>query len=230
RAAVAVGAGHVGDGAPLHHRAGHAALLRAVPQRRVARAALVVGVEPPGHLANAGEIFHHADAAAQVPDVHRVGTALARHRVPRTPHLQQAVHERRVVAAVQRAGGVGLLGRHAAHLLAVDLLAALAIAHAERARAGPAVREERVDRIALADLAVDGRHLLGEIRREHAGLEEPGGFVVPAWLAVAVALEPLRVRPQRLLPGVVAVHARHHPDAPRAGRGGHLAEQVARPP
>src|SRR6266480_2263296 len=153
---------------------------------------------------------------------------LARHRVPRTPHIQQAVHERRVVAAVQRAGGVGLLGGHPAYLVAIDLLAALAIAHAQRAGAGPAVGEEGVDRIALGDLAVDGRHLLGEIRREHAGLEEPGGFVVAAGLAVAVALEPLGVRPQRLLPGVVAVHACHDPDAARAGRGGHLAEQVAR--
>src|SRR5207253_1593152 len=101
---------------------------------------------------------------------------------------------------------------------AIHLLAALAIAHAQGARAGPAVGEERVHGIALPDLPVDGRHLLGEIRREHAGLEEPGGFGVAAGLAVAVALEPSPVRPQRLPPGVVAVHARYHPDAPRARR------------
>src|SRR5204863_3626190 len=145
----------------------------------------------PGHLADAGEVFDHADAAAQVAHVQSVGAALPRHRVPQAPHFQQAVHEHRVIAAVERVGGVGLFGRHAAYFLAIHLLAALAIAHAERAGAGPTVGEERIDRIALADLAVDGGHLLGEIRREHAGLDEPRGFVVAAWLAVAVALEPL---------------------------------------
>src|SRR2546430_12294712 len=210
RAAVAVGAGYVGDRAPLHHGAGHATLLRAVPQRRIAGAALVVGVEPAGHLPDAGEVFDHADAAAQVAHVDRVGTALPRHRVPQAPHLQQAVHEHRVVATVQRARGVGPLWRHAAHLFAIHLLTALAVAHAQRARAGPAVGEERVDGVTPGDLAVDGGHLVGEIGREHAGLEEPGGFAVAARLAVAVALEPLGLRPQRVRPGVVAIHARHH--------------------
>ena len=188
----------------------------------------MVGVEPAGHLADAGEVFDHADAAAQVAHVDRVGTALPRHRVPQAPHLEQAVHEHRVVATVQRARGVGPLGRHAAHSFAIHLLAALAVAHAQRARAGPAVGEERVDRVTPGDLAVDGRHLVGEIGREHAGLEQPGGFAVAARLAVAVALEPLGMRPQRFFPGVVAVHARHHADAAGAGRGRHLAEQVAR--
>ena len=228
RPAVAVGAGHVGDRAPLHHGAGHATLLRAVPQRRVAGAALVVGVEPAGDVTDAREVFDHADAAAQVAHVDRVGTALPRHRVPQAPHLEQAVHEHLVIATVQRARGVGPLGRHAAHSFAIHLLAALAVAHAERARAGPAVGEERVDRVTPGDLAVDGRHLVGEIGREHAGLEQPGGFAVAARLAVAVALEPLGMRPQRFFPGVVAVHARHHADAAGAGRGRHLAEQVAR--
>src|SRR5439155_1046191 len=131
-------------------------------------------------------------------------------------------------ATVQRARGVGPLGRHAAHLFAIHLLTALAVAHAQRARAGPAVGEERVDGVTPGDLAVDGGHLVGEIGREHAGLEEPGGFAVAARLAVAVALEPLGMRPQRFFPGVVAIHARHHADAMSAGRGRHLAEQVAR--
>src|SRR6266567_4304505 len=45
-AAVAVSACDVGDRAAVHHRLRHAALLRAAPDRRVARAPLAVGVEP----------------------------------------------------------------------------------------------------------------------------------------------------------------------------------------
>src|SRR5262249_57442612 len=97
------------------------------------------------------------------------------------------------VLAVERAGGVGLRGRHAPPLVPVDLLAAGAVADPERAGGRPAVGEEAVDRVVPVDLAVDGRHLLGEVGAELAHLEEPGAFGVLARRAVAVALEPLPV-------------------------------------
>src|SRR6185295_13379734 len=99
-AAVAVRAGDVGDGPSLHHRLGHAALLRAVPDRRVAGAALVVGVEPARALADAPDVLDHADAAAEVAHVHGVGLALLGDAVPEAPHLHHAVHVDAVVLPV----------------------------------------------------------------------------------------------------------------------------------
>src|SRR5262249_6358 len=153
RPAVAVGAGHVRDGPPLHHRLGDPALLGAVPDRGVAGAALVVGVEPAGHLAHPLEVLDRPDAAPQVAAVDRIGLLLPCDGVPLPPDLQHPVHGDVVVPAVQFVSGVGLPGRYAAHLVPVDLLAALAVADAERAGAGPAVREEAVHRVALVDLA-----------------------------------------------------------------------------
>src|SRR5207245_7380164 len=141
---------------------------------------LVVGVEPAGALPDAPDVLYDADAPAQVAHVDRVRLPLARDAVPQGPDLHHAVHVYGVVLAVEGARGVGGVGRHPADFLAIDLLAALAVAHGQLARARPAVGEEAVRPITLVHLPVDGRHLLGEVRAEHAGLEEPGALAVPA--------------------------------------------------
>ena len=121
-----------------------------------------------------------------------------------------------------------MFGRNASDLVAENHLAVLAGAHLRRARARPAVGEESVHGIERSDLAIDGGHLLGEIGAEHAGLVEPGAFLVGARGAVRVALEPFRVRAQGLGIRKVAVHARDHAQAALLCRRDHLAEQVPR--
>ena len=228
RAAVAVGAGDVGDRAALHDRLRHAALLGAVPDHRVAGPALVVGVEPARHLAQPLHVFDGPDAAAQVPDVDRIGHLLLGDLIPQPPDLQHPVHGGVVVLPVERARRISLLRRHPADLFPIKLLAVLAVADGERPGARPAVGEEAVHRVTPVDLAVDGRHLLGEIRAEHAGLVEPGGLVVPARAAVAVPFKPLRARLERFFIRVIAVHPRHHAQAALPRCRDHLTEQVAR--
>src|SRR6185312_13669187 len=47
RMAVSVRAGYIGDGAALHDALRDSPLLRAIPDRRAAATALVIGIEPP---------------------------------------------------------------------------------------------------------------------------------------------------------------------------------------
>ena len=190
RAAVAIRAGYVGDRAVVHHGARHASLLRAVPDDRIAGAALMISVEPSGRLAQTLHVLDRSDAASEVADVHRVGTRLGDDCLPAFPHVEHPRHVHFVVLAIQRARRVGPIRRHAADLIAIHPLTALTVADGEISGTRPPVREEAVDRIARVDLAINRRHLIGEVRAEHARLVEPGRFAVRTRRSVAIALEP----------------------------------------
>src|SRR5579862_6435650 len=227
RGAVAVGARHIGDGAPVPYGLGHAPLLVATPNDGVPGPALMVGIKPSRNLAEFLEILYSAYASSQVSDVDRIGRLLFCHGVPLPPDFHHAVHIHVVVFSVKRAGGVGLLRGNAADLFTIDLPAALAIANVERTRAGPAVGEESVHGIAPVNLTINGGHLLGEIGAEHAGVKKPWRFIVLAWRAIPVSLEPFRVGSERFLISQVAVHARHHAETAFFRRRDHLSKHVA---
>ena len=228
RPAVAVRAGDVGDRAVFHHRARDAPLLRAVPDYRVAAAPLVIRVEPARHLAEALHVLDGSNTAAEIADVHRFGPCLGDRRLPAPPHVEDAIHVGVVVLAIQGTGRIGAVGRHTADLLAVHLVAALAVTDSEIAGARPAIGEKAVDRISRVELAIDRRHLVGEIRAEHARLVQPRRFVVRARRSVAIALEPFGMGIQRVPVRVVAVHARDQTHVSRFRRSRQLAEQIAR--
>src|SRR6266508_2190447 len=109
--------------------------------------------------------------------------------IPEPPHLGDPVHVRLVVAAVDRAPGVGLLGRHPAQAV-VNLPAALAVADPQRARARPAVREEPVGRVAAVDLPIDGGHVLGKVVSVLTGLLATAILPVPPRSSDPRALNP----------------------------------------
>ncbi len=209
RLRVRVAPGHVGDRAALHHRLRHAPLLRAIPDRRVAGSALMVGIEPAGHRGYAPHIGGCADAAAQVAHVDAVGLLFFRRVVPELPHLEHARHvlvtECRSAALRQPLAGLAATGRR-------------------KACARPAVRKESIDVVERVDFADDRRHLFGEIRAEHARLEERGRFAMLHRLPVGRAHEPLRPRLLGFLICQVAVQPRHHAHTARLGCFGEVAE------
>jgi len=114
RLGIAVSPGDIRDGAALHYGLGDAALLRAVPNGRFARAALMIGVEPCRHLAYLLQVFHRIEPAAEVADVHRLRVPLAGNAVPEAPDLHDAIDVRLIVLAVKRIGGIGFGWRDAA--------------------------------------------------------------------------------------------------------------------
>jgi len=57
-----------------------------------------------------------------------------------------------------------------------------------------------------------GRHLLREVRREHAGLVEPWRFVMFHRVAIGSALKPFRMRCIRFIVGVIAIETRDDAD------------------
>src|SRR5204862_7283678 len=65
-------------------------------------------------------------------------------------------------------------------------------------RRRPAIGEEAVDGIMLIDFAIDGRHLLGEIRAKHAGRKQPGALAVRHGRPILVPFEPLWMGFQRI--------------------------------
>src|SRR5262249_2541824 len=204
-------------------------LLGAVPYEGVTRAALVVSIEPSCDLCQFLDAFDSPDTAAQVADVNRFPAILLRHLIPQGPDFQGPGHMRVIVLTVKRAARIGLLGRSAADLTRVERPATLTVADPQRTGARPAIREESVDRVAFIDFAVDRGHLLREIGAEHAGLVQPGRFVVLPGRAIRIALKPLGMPGERFLISVIAVHPRYDPHASPLHRVQHLAEKVSRP-
>src|SRR5262249_52555671 len=146
---VRIRAGHVGDRTSLHHRLRDAALLRAIPDGRVAGATLMVGIEPAGDAGDARDVFDGANAAAKIADVDRLAAAFGHDVVPLVPDLQQPGHVDVVILAIQRIARLRALRRHATDPIAIHALAALAITHRQRPGAGPAVGEEAIHLIPL---------------------------------------------------------------------------------
>ena len=184
----------------------------------------MVGVEPRRRIAQLPEALDCVDSSAQVADVNRFLTLLLRDTLPKLPDLEDTIHVDAVIAAVNRIGGVRCLRRYTPKGLAIKLLACFAVADFERAGRGPAVGEEAVDGVALVNLTVDGRHLLGKVGAEHAGPIEPRTFILPSRRAVALTLEPFRMRVERFLVGKVTVHPRHDSEAALLGRRHHVAQ------
>src|SRR4029453_3287798 len=95
-------------------------LQRAVPDWRVARAALVVCIEPTGRPSDAPQVLDRADPPAKIADVDRLARAFPCDAIPLLPNFGHAVHEGLVVLAIQRVRRVGLLRWDAADLCPVD--------------------------------------------------------------------------------------------------------------
>src|SRR5712671_1301968 len=72
-----VSAGDVRRGAAAHEAVTDTALLRAVPHGRRAAAILMIGVHPAADSSNLLDVDFRPDAAAQIADVHTVGTPLS---------------------------------------------------------------------------------------------------------------------------------------------------------
>ena len=88
------GAGDVGDGAALHHRARHAPLLRAAPGRSVvAAAALVIAVEPEALFTEDFEVDRRANATAKIGEVEIVRMFFLGDRIIELPQLNAALRE-----------------------------------------------------------------------------------------------------------------------------------------
>src|ERR1044072_7400298 len=87
RLRVRICASDVGGGAPFHPRGADAPLERAVPDRRVARAPLVIGVEPAGRPPNAPHVLDRTDTATEVADIDGVACTFPGHVVPPPPEV-----------------------------------------------------------------------------------------------------------------------------------------------
>ena len=84
---IAIGSRHVCYGAPLHDGLGYTALLRTIPDRRLAGAALMVGVEPCRCVADFFQVFDCVETPAEVADVHGFRATLPGDAIPQTPNL-----------------------------------------------------------------------------------------------------------------------------------------------
>ena len=125
------------------------------------------------------------------------------------------------------ARSVSLFRRLSPQLFAKNRSADFAVADAKRTGRGPAVREKPRNRIPVIDFAKNGRHLLGEIRAEHARRVKPRGLRVLARRAIAIALKPFRMRLESFFVGEIAIHPRDDADAAFDGRSNRLSKKVA---
>src|SRR5260370_13159 len=67
---IAISPRNIRDSAALHDGPGNTALLRTVPYRGFARAALMVGIEPRRHLAYLLQVLHGIEPTTEIPHVH----------------------------------------------------------------------------------------------------------------------------------------------------------------
>src|SRR5205085_12027492 len=129
-------------GAASHHGSGHAPLLRAIPDWRVAAPPLVIGVEPSRHFAELLHVLDGSNTAAKIPHIHGLGALLGHDGLPLTPHLEHASHVDVEVLPVDGARGVCLIRRNSADQITIDALAAAAMADGDIAGTRPAIREK----------------------------------------------------------------------------------------
>ena len=108
-----------------------------------------------------------------------------------------------------------------------QVLALFAVAHRQRAERRPGVGKQAIHVVERIDLLHDRRHVIGHVRGEHAGAEQPGVLGVVYGVALRVALEPLRMGLHRVFPIEVRTHARDHVHAALLGGRATLAEEIA---
>src|ERR1035437_61643 len=226
RPARIVGADHIRNCAPIHHRPRHAPLLRTRPYWCFSRSALVVGIEPCGNFAQPLHVLHSPDAAAQVANINGVGRFLLCSVMPKLPDLRYAIHINVAVLSVNSTADIRRFRRCAPSLLAIDLLAVCAVAHVETFGARPAIRIKSIRSIELVDFAIDCRHLLGKVGAEHAGLIKPGTLAMTPRGTVRIECKPFRVSIECFFIRIIAIHSRDYAKIPLARGSYHFSKQI----
>ena len=205
---------HVGGHLPLLNGVADPALQRAAPEGGgISTTALVVALEPFANLAELYQIGPGADAAAQVGKEEVGRLLLFGDGIVKLPEIDDALVE--FLPSFDRAG-----------LRQFPALVALARRHASRR---PGVGEHAVHIVKRVDFTHDGRHVIGHVGGVRAGAEEPALLRELAGIALCVALEPLGMRFEGILPVQVRTHARNYVNAAFLCGCAALAEEIAAP-
>ena len=209
------------------YRPGDASLLCAHPYWRVTRSALVIGIEPCRDITKPLHVLYRFDAA-QIARIYRVRRLFLGDPIPKLPYVGHAVHIDLVVLAVNRAANIRRLRRCPSGLFLVDFLAIRAMADFESVRARPSICVKALGCVALIQLPINSRHLLGKISAKQTGLIKPWALGMPPWRSISIQLKPLRMGIECFFIGIIAIHSGNNPNFPLACSCHSLPEQISR--